>query len=89
MSLYHTHWFLSEVLTIIPSSTGWFIFLLTVTLWFTLIQDPVERAKALKEKGNAAYGARKFTEAVEYYTLAIELSPEAVYYSNRAASTWS
>ncbi|KAF9512040.1 hypothetical protein BS47DRAFT_1486522 [Hydnum rufescens UP504] len=46
-----------------------------------------ETANKFKIKGNAAYQARKFTQAVDLYTQAIEISPhaEAVYFSNRAA----
>lgn len=38
-------------------------------------------------KGNKAYQERKFAEAVDYYTRAIEVSPkpDPVFYSNRAA----
>ncbi|GJJ14176.1 hypothetical protein Clacol_008437 [Clathrus columnatus] len=51
---------------------------------------PEERTKmaaTLKSSGNAAYNSKKFTEAIDFYTRAIEISPkpEAVYYSNRAA----
>jgi len=44
-------------------------------------------ATSLKSQGNTAYQARKFEVAVTYYTRAIEVAvtPEAVFYSNRAA----
>jgi mitochondrial import receptor subunit TOM70 len=44
-------------------------------------------AAALKAKGNNAYQQRKFAQAAELYTQAIDLSPkpEPVFYSNRAA----
>lgn len=50
-------------------------------------QDRVKVAGSLKLKGNKAYQGRRFTEAVEYYTRAIDISPkpEPVFYSNRAA----
>jgi hypothetical protein len=46
-------------------------------------------AASLKAKGNSAYQQRKFTEAAELYTQAINVSPKAdpVFYSNRAACT--
>ena len=46
-------------------------------------------AASLKANGNSAYSQRKFTEAVDFYTRAIGVSPkpEAVFYSNRAACT--
>jgi mitochondrial import receptor subunit TOM70 len=48
-------------------------------------------AAALKAKGNNAYQLRKFTQAAELYTQAIEISPkpEPVFYSNRAACEFS
>lgn len=44
-------------------------------------------AAALKAKGNTAYQARKFDQAADLYTRAIETTPSssAVFYSNRAA----
>lgn len=44
-------------------------------------------AAKLKAKGNAAYTARRFEEAAEMYSRAINVSPkgEPVFYSNRAA----
>ncbi|KAG0148195.1 hypothetical protein CROQUDRAFT_41633 [Cronartium quercuum f. sp. fusiforme G11] len=42
-------------------------------------------AFALKTKGNKAYQARQFEEAIECYSKAIECEEKAVYYSNRAA----
>ncbi|EIM84818.1 mitochondrial outer membrane translocase receptor TOM70 [Stereum hirsutum FP-91666 SS1] len=50
-------------------------------------EDRVKVAGSLKLKGNKAYQGRRFTEAVEYYTRAIDISPkpEPVFYSNRAA----
>ncbi|RXW19033.1 hypothetical protein EST38_g6833 [Candolleomyces aberdarensis] len=49
-----------------------------------------ERAKyaaAFKTKGNAAYTKRDFTEAADFYTKAIQVTPkpEPVFFSNRAA----
>ncbi len=43
---------------------------------------------AEKEKliGNQFYTEKKFNEAIESYTRAIELSPTAIYYCNRAAA---
>ena len=44
-------------------------------------------AAALKAKGNTAYQARKFDQAADLYTRAIETTPSSssVFYSNRAA----
>ncbi|KAJ2913263.1 hypothetical protein MD484_g7151, partial [Candolleomyces efflorescens] len=44
-------------------------------------------AAAFKTKGNAAYTKRNFTEAADFYTKAIQVTPkpEPVFYSNRAA----
>ena len=40
---------------------------------------------ALKEAGNQAYLSGKFSEAVEYYTSAIELDDKNhIFYANRA-----
>ncbi|KAJ2363947.1 Hsp90 cochaperone, partial [Coemansia sp. RSA 2611] len=45
-----------------------------------------EQAEAAKAKGNAAYKARKFEEALEHYDQAIELNPaDITYYNNKAA----
>lgn len=46
-------------------------------------------AALLKAKGNSAYQQRKFAQAAELYTQAIDISPkpEPVFYSNRAACT--
>ncbi|KAF8509489.1 ADP/ATP carrier receptor [Gautieria morchelliformis] len=50
-------------------------------------QERTKIAADLKASGNSAYSQRKFTEAADLYTRAIEVSPkpEAVFYSNRAA----
>ena len=39
---------------------------------------------ALKEAGNKAFMAKNFKEAINNYTLAIEIQPNHIYYSNRA-----
>lgn len=50
-------------------------------------EDPVKRAEKVKEQGNVAFKAAKYTVAVELYTQAIELNPlEPSYLTNRAAS---
>ncbi|KAI5478253.1 mitochondrial outer membrane translocase receptor TOM70 [Pseudohyphozyma bogoriensis] len=52
------------------------------------LMDPDARAKlalTLKGRGNKSYSAKKFTEAIEFYTKAIECEEQAVFYSNRAA----
>ncbi|CAM9401919.1 unnamed protein product [Choristocarpus tenellus] len=51
------------------------------------------KAHEMKELGNSHYKAREFRDAMDYYTMALEFSPEdeeskedrAVYLSNRAA----
>eukprot|EP01059_Diplonema_ambulator_P027200 TRINITY_DN4500_c0_g1_i4.p2 TRINITY_DN4500_c0_g1~~TRINITY_DN4500_c0_g1_i4.p2 ORF type:complete len:414 (+),score=118.90 TRINITY_DN4500_c0_g1_i4:86-1327(+) len=48
--------------------------------------DAREAAKEAKEKGNIAYRDGDTKGAVKWYTLAIKLSPEAVYYTNRSAA---
>ncbi|KAF8510131.1 hypothetical protein BU17DRAFT_55688 [Hysterangium stoloniferum] len=50
-------------------------------------EERTKLAAGLKTSGNAAYTQRKFADAVEFYTRALEVSPkpEAVFYSNRAA----
>ncbi|KAI6127253.1 mitochondrial outer membrane translocase receptor TOM70 [Pisolithus sp. B1] len=51
------------------------------------IDERIKRAGVLKTRGNALYQARNFTQAVELYTQAIQLSPkpEPIFHSNRAA----
>ncbi|KAJ3055603.1 TOM (translocase of outer membrane) complex component [Rhizophlyctis rosea] len=48
-------------------------------------QERTELAKTVKDAGNKYYAAKKFDEAIELYSQAINLHPHAVYYSNRAA----
>ena len=48
-------------------------------------QEKSDLAQDAKKKGNKLYGEKKFAEAIDYYNIAIELSPAAVYYSNLAA----
>lgn len=44
-------------------------------------------AEAIKEQGNSAFKAKQYTEAVELYTKAIDMSPaEPSYLTNRAAA---
>jgi len=52
-----------------------------------LLQERTKRAATLKTKGNSAYQQRQFSKAAQLYTQAIQMSvtPEAVFYSNRAA----
>jgi len=45
-----------------------------------------EQAKIFKDKGNQAFSAKNYKEAIEHYTTAISLYPEdPVFYSNRSA----
>lgn len=49
---------------------------------------PQQRSKLalkLKASGNKAYSGKRFAEAIEHYTKAIDFEEQAVYYSNRAA----
>ncbi|KAF9221146.1 ADP ATP carrier receptor [Gyrodon lividus] len=49
--------------------------------------ERIKVAGTLKSRGNTLYQARKFEQAADFYTQAIEVSPrpEPVFYSNRAA----
>lgn len=47
-------------------------------------EENVAVANAFKEEGNKFLLNHHYSQAVEQYTLAIELLPTAVYYSNRA-----
>jgi import receptor subunit TOM70 len=42
-------------------------------------------AGELKTRGNKAYSAKKYKEAIDIYSKAIECDEQAVYFSNRAA----
>ncbi|KAI0071577.1 TPR-like protein [Panus rudis PR-1116 ss-1] len=49
--------------------------------------DPIKEAEKVKEKGNTAFKASKFQEAIDLYSKAIELNgSEPTYYTNRAAA---
>ncbi|QEU58181.1 Tom71/Tom70 [Kluyveromyces lactis] len=49
--------------------------------------EQVEKyALALKDKGNEFFKAKDFEKAIEYYTLAISLKEDPVFYSNRSAA---
>ncbi|TPX64440.1 hypothetical protein SpCBS45565_g05841 [Spizellomyces sp. 'palustris'] len=47
--------------------------------------ERAELAKTAKTLGNKYYGEKKYKEAIDLYTQAITLQPDAVFYSNRAA----
>ncbi|KAF9585093.1 hypothetical protein BGW38_003936 [Lunasporangiospora selenospora] len=48
-------------------------------------EDVAARANAIKEEANALFASKKYEEAIEKYTAAIELNPNvAPYYANRA-----
>ncbi|KAF4569510.1 hypothetical protein EYR40_008485 [Pleurotus pulmonarius] len=50
-------------------------------------EDPIALAEKTKERGNVAFKEKRFSEAVELYTSAIDLNPnEPAYLTNRAAS---
>ncbi|KAL1914341.1 uncharacterized protein VTP21DRAFT_8980 [Calcarisporiella thermophila] len=42
-------------------------------------------AQTLKTRGNAKFGAKQYSEAITFYSKAIEFHPDPVYYGNRAA----
>jgi serine/threonine-protein phosphatase 5 len=42
------------------------------------------QAEELKNQGNLKFKEKKYSEAVEYYTKAIEIQPTSVYYCNRS-----
>ncbi|KAL6071211.1 Serine/threonine-protein phosphatase 5 [Balamuthia mandrillaris] len=44
----------------------------------------LKQAEELKQKGNQCFAESKFDAAIEYYTQAITLAPNAILYSNRA-----
>ena len=47
----------------------------------------VPMAQALKERGNACFSRRQFEQAEQWYTQALELSPQTpALYTNRAAA---
>lgn len=49
--------------------------------------DPIKKAEETKERGNVAFKALKFPEAIEIYSQAIDLNPsEPTYLMNRAAA---
>eukprot|EP00510_Aplanochytrium_minuta_P010085 CAMPEP_0184075284 /NCGR_PEP_ID=MMETSP0957-20130417/71045_1 /TAXON_ID=627963 /ORGANISM="Aplanochytrium sp, Strain PBS07" /LENGTH=490 /DNA_ID=CAMNT_0026377711 /DNA_START=14 /DNA_END=1486 /DNA_ORIENTATION=+ len=50
------------------------------------VDELVERANALKVKGNESFKTGEYEEAIEYYSQAIEVCPNAILYANRAAS---
>lgn len=39
---------------------------------------------AFKEAGNKAFAAKNFDEAIKHYTAAIEITPNHIYFANRA-----
>ncbi|KAF9264151.1 TPR-like protein [Marasmius fiardii PR-910] len=50
-------------------------------------EDPIKGAEKIKEKGNVAFKASKFQEAIEHYTTAIGMNPsEPAFLTNRAAA---
>ncbi|KAI9887158.1 MAG: Mitochondrial import receptor subunit TOM70 [Watsoniomyces obsoletus] len=48
-------------------------------------QERKDYAARLKDAGNKAYGAKKYTEAIDLYAKAILCKPDPIFYSNRAA----
>ncbi|KAI6030245.1 mitochondrial outer membrane translocase receptor TOM70 [Pisolithus marmoratus] len=72
----------------------WLMFMCIENVLLTLeeiaamsVDERIKRAGSLKSRGNALYQARKFTQAAELYTQAIQVSPkpEPIFHSNRAA----
>lgn len=56
-----------------------------LTLEPPALQARSKSALALKARGNKLYSAKQYTDAIAYYTKAIECEEQAVFYSNRAA----
>ncbi|CDO96442.1 unnamed protein product [Kluyveromyces dobzhanskii CBS 2104] len=53
----------------------------------TFNAEQIEKyALALKDKGNEFFKAKDFDQAIKYYTLAISLKEDPVFYSNRSAA---
>ncbi|KAI8819490.1 import receptor [Fimicolochytrium jonesii] len=48
-------------------------------------KERADLAKSAKTLGNKYYGEKKYQEAIDLYSQAIVLQPDAVFYSNRAA----
>lgn len=49
-------------------------------------EDKKEQAQKFKNEGNALVKEKKYKEAVEKYTQAIECQESAIFYCNRAAA---
>lgn len=45
-----------------------------------------QEANLLKEKGNNAFHDKKWDEAIDFFTQAINIKPNEVFFSNRAAA---
>jgi len=50
------------------------------------MEEQRKRAEEFKVKGNELFKQKKFDESIEYYSKAIELVDDAIYYCNRALS---
>ena len=48
-------------------------------------KNKMSKAEQLKEQGNKCFAAGNYQQAISYFTQAIKLSENAIYYSNRAA----
>ncbi|KAI8338341.1 Metallo-dependent phosphatase-like protein [Chlamydoabsidia padenii] len=49
-----------------------------------MAEDNKVKAEQIKAEANALFAEKRFTEAIEKYSAAIELNPVSTYYSNRA-----
>ncbi|KAI9340794.1 hypothetical protein DFJ73DRAFT_844470 [Zopfochytrium polystomum] len=59
--------------------------LLTRKIELLSAEEKISLAKESKTVGNRLFGEKKYADAVKYYSRAIELNPDAIYYANRAA----
>lgn len=64
-----------------------------MTMSMNVSRKDIEEAEALKNKGNTCMQEKKYAQARDYYTEALEVAPSGptshVYYSNRAAALLS
>ena len=58
----------------------------TITLSDLNVEERLFRAVKEKEKGNEAFKAQDYDEAVVYYTNSLKYEPTAASYNNRAAA---
>ncbi|CAG8545126.1 11728_t:CDS:10 [Paraglomus brasilianum] len=49
------------------------------------MEKRIDAAQTLKERGNRAFGAKRYGKAIDLYTSALAFNKDSIYYSNRAA----